>query len=118
MHVIDCCFTTVSLYFLVDIEDLVYVNACMVDLADDWVRLGECLRVTEAKLSIIRAQNPDHDVTKCLLEMLAEWLNNDFEPMWERIVIAIAGVVGDESATQVAKRLQSEYACMIIIMIV
>ena len=81
----------------------------MVDLADHWVRLGECLRVTEAKLGIIQAQNPDYDVRKCLIEMLAEWLNNaDLEPTWERIVIAIATAVGDQSATEVAEKLQSK----------
>lgn len=94
--------------FLPDIKDLVFVNACMVDLADHWVRLGECLRVTEAKLGIIQAQNPDYDVRKCLIEMLAEWLNNDLEPTWERVVIAIATAVGDQSATKVAEKLQSK----------
>ena len=80
----------------------------MVDIADHWVRLGECLRVTEAKLGIIQAQNPDNDVGKCLIEMLAEWLKNDLEPTWERIVIAIAKAVGDQSATKVAGKLQSK----------
>ena len=95
--------------FLLDTEDLVFVNACMVDLADHWVRLGECLQVPAANLRIIQAQNPDYDVRKCLIEMLAEWLNNaDLEPTWERIVIAIATAVGDQSATEVAEKLQSK----------
>ena len=95
--------------FLLDTEDLVFVNACMVDLADHWVRLGECLQVPAANLRIIQAQNPDYDVRKCLIEMLAEWLNNaDLEPTWEKIVIAIATAVGDQSATKVAEKLQSK----------
>jgi len=94
---------------LLDTEDLVFVNACMVDLADHWVRLGECLQVPAANLRIIQAQNPDYDVRKCLIEMLAEWLNNaDLEPTWEKIVIAIATAVGDQSATKVAEKLQSK----------
>lgn len=95
--------------FLLDTEDLVFVNACMVDLADHWVRLGECLQVPAANLRIIQAQNPDYDVRKCLIEMLAEWLNNaDLEPTWEKIVIAIATAVGDQSTTKVAEKLQSK----------
>ena len=80
----------------------------MVNLADHWVRLGECLQVPAANLRIIQAQSPDNDVRKCLIEMLAEWLNNDLEPTWERVVIAVATAVGDQSATKVAEKLQSK----------
>ena len=90
-----------------ELEDLVYVNAAMVDQADHWNRIGGVsLGISQSKLDIIRANYPEGDVGKCLIEMLAEWLKNSRgTPTWREVVKAICST-DPRAAEEVAKKLK------------
>ena len=89
-----------------DLEDLVYVNAAMVDQADHWMRIGGMsLKISQPRLDIIKANHPEVDVGKCLIEMLDEWLRNSRKPTWAAVVEAIHSV-DEKAAVKVAEQLQ------------
>ena len=63
--------------FLIGIDDLVYVNAAIANLAERWMDIGDSLGVGKSYLNKIFENHQRTDVGICLIEMLADWLKNN-----------------------------------------
>ena len=78
----------------------------MADHADHWIKIGGMsLGISQTRLDIIKANYPEVDVGKCLIEMLAEWLRNSPTPTWADVVKAIY-LTDPSAAITVAKTLK------------
>ena len=62
------------IFFFIDEDDLVYVNAALAKQANHWLRIGRSLGVSQSSLDIIQANHST--VERRLIEVLAEWLKS------------------------------------------
>ena len=95
--------TPARIFFFIDLDELVYVNAALAKQANHWLRIGESLGVSAASLDIIRANHPAANVGRCLIEMLAEWLKNSDLPTWSEVVQATKKIDA-KAAEDIAKK--------------
>ena len=97
------CVMSVHLLFI-DLDDLVYVNAALGELADKWYTIGTVLKVSKAHLHSIRANYPVANAGRCLIDTLAEWLKKSGSPAtWMEVVEVALQLSGPELAKKIAE---------------
>ena len=82
-----------------DLGDLIEI---LYPVANKWEFLGLLLRVKASELEKIEKEN-QKDCSKCLLEMLKWWLNNEPNPSWPSIAKALEKIENKALAKKVTK---------------
>ena len=67
-------------------NDLYAVQTHLWDARDRWYFIGQALRISQPTLSVIE-QNHPHDVDRCFMDMLQEWLRNGKPPRTYGVLI-------------------------------
>ncbi len=99
--------TTISFYAVdLVLDDLRKVNDALLDVTSKWDMLGLQLEIHPGLLDTIETKYPK-DPSKCLLEMLKDWLKNG-QATWEHLIEALESRALRESA--LARKLRDEYA--------
>ncbi len=96
-----CSIYTVELV----LDNLCEVNDALLDIISKWYLLGLQLDIHPGVLDVIEEKCPK-DPSKCLLEVLKDWLKNG-EASWEQLI----SVLGDRALgeTGLALRLKHKY---------